>query len=120
MYGIPEDLDLTPVIGESTSHVGVGQFDLTFSFGPVGFAVQSTIKIFRDDKLLAEWQEGRWPDPSFYDVMNTDVNRCDITRSEGGDRIEFEFDNGLIMHLVEDRVPFESMQITIDGKMWII
>lgn len=61
MYGIPNDLDLSPVVGESTTHVRGGQFDLQFTFGPVSFAVPSPVKLLRDDKLVAHWEEGRAP-----------------------------------------------------------
>ena len=42
MYGIPKELDLSPVLGEFTTQVRVGQFDLQFTFGSVSFAVQSS------------------------------------------------------------------------------
>ena len=59
MYRIPKDLDLSPVVGEFTTQLRVGQFDLQFTFGPVNFAVQSPVNIFRDGKLVAHWEEGK-------------------------------------------------------------
>ena len=57
MYRIPENLDLSPVVGEFTTQVRVGQFDLQFTFGPVHFAVQSRVNLFRDGEIVA-YREG--------------------------------------------------------------
>src|SRR5258705_13982313 len=78
MYRIPKELDLSPVVGEFTTQVRVGQFDLQFTFGSVSFAVQSPINVFRNGKLVAHWEEGKWPDPGFYEIMNSEVRRCEV------------------------------------------
>ncbi len=59
MYRIPKELDLSPVVGEFTTQVRVGQFDLQFTFGAVNFAVQSPVNLFREGKLVAHWEEGK-------------------------------------------------------------
>lgn len=119
MYRIPTDLDLTPVIGEFTTQVRVGQFDLQFTFGPVNFAVQSPVKLLRDGNLVALWEAGRWPDAGFYEIMNTEVLRCEIVNDQ---LIAFEFANGMVMHLQDNSDQYESMQITLEGNPspWII
>lgn len=120
MYRIPKELDLTPVVGQFTTQIRVGQFDLQFSFGRVRFAVTSPVDLFRDGKLVAHWEEGRWPDPGFYDLMNTDVRRCEVV---GDRRIVFEFENGITMHLDDSSDQYECMQICFDGdptRWWII
>jgi len=119
MYRIPKELDLSPVIGEFTTQVRVGQFDLQFTFGNVNFAVQSPVNVFRAGELIARWEEGRWPDPGFYEVMNTEVTRCRVV----GDRlIVFEFANGVEMRLVDDSDQYECMQIGFKDppSEWII
>ena len=119
MYRIPNNLDLSPVVGKSTSQVRVGQYDLQFTFGRVSFAVESPVNLFRDGKLLAHWEEGRWPDPGFYDIMNTEVRHCEVV----SDRlIVFEFANGIQMHLEDNSDQYESMQISFEGEQsqWII
>jgi hypothetical protein len=119
MYRIPKDLDLSPVVGEFTTQVRVGQFDLQFTFGSVSFAVQSPVNLFRDGKLVAHWEEGRWPDPGFYDIMNTEVRRCEVVNDR---LIVFEFENGITMHLEDSSDQYECMQISIGGNpsSWII
>lgn len=119
MYRIPKDLDLSPVVGESTTQVRVGQFDLQFAFGPVNFAVQSPVKLFHEGKLVGRWSEGKWPDRGFYDIMNAEVRRCEVVNDS---LIVFEFDNGMKMHLEDSSDEYESMQISFEGdsSQWII
>jgi hypothetical protein len=45
------------VVGEFTTQVQVGQFDLQFTFGVVHFAIQSPVNLFRDGKLVAHWEK---------------------------------------------------------------
>ena len=112
MYRIPSNLDLSPVVGESTTQLRVGQFDLQFTIGPVSFAVQSPVNLFRDDNLVAHWEEGRWPDPGFYDMMNTEVSRCEVVNDR---LIVIEFQNGIAMHLQDSFDEYESMTISFEG-----
>jgi len=119
MYRIPDNLDLSPVVGQFTTQVQVGQFDLQFTFGPVNFAVQSPVDLFRDGKLLAHWEEGRWPDPGFYDIINSEVRRCEVVNDR---LIVFEFENGITMHLEDSSDQYECMQISFEGEQdqWIV
>jgi len=119
MYRIPSDLDLTPVVGEFTTQVRVGPSDLQFTFGPVNFAVQSPVSLFRDDKLMAYWEEVRWPDPGFYEIMNTMVRGYEIVNDQ---LIVLDFDNGIAMLLQDASDQYESMQISFkgDSTTWII
>ena len=119
MYRIPDTLDLSPVIGEFTTELRVGQFDLRFKFGPVTFAVQSPVNLFHDGKLIAHWEEGRWPEPGFFHVMNVKVQRCEVRNDR---LIVLEFENGIAMHLEDSSDQYESMQIYFEGNpsSWII
>jgi len=112
VYRIPEDLDLSPVVGVVATQVRVGAYDLQFTFGPVDFAVQSPVSLFREGRRIARWEGGEWPESGFYDVMNSEVRRCEVA----SDRlIVFEFANGLEMHLEDDSDQHECMQITFAG-----
>ena len=119
MYRIPANLDLSPVVGKFITQVRVGQFDLQFTFGVVNFVVESPVNLFRNGKPVAHWEEGRWPEPGFYDIMNTEVRRCEIVNDR---LIVFEFDNGITMHLVDNTDQYESMQISFEGEqaLWIV
>jgi len=119
MYRIPNNLDLSPAVGQFTTQVRVGQFDLQFTFGTVNFAVQSPVNLFRDGKLFAHWEEGRWPEPGFYDIMNSEVRRCEVVNDR---LIVFEFENAITMHLEDNSDQYECMQISFEGdpRRWII
>lgn len=119
MYRIPKELDLNAVVGEFTTQVRVGQFDLQFTFGPVNFQVQSPVSLFRGGVLVATWAQGRWPEPGFFDIMNSEVKRCEVVNDR---LIVLEFENGVEMHLEDNSDQYESMQISIDGTpgQWII
>ena len=119
MYRIPKELDLSPVVGEFTTQLRVGQFDLQFTFGRVNFAVQSPVNLFRESKSIGHWEEGKWPEPAFYEIMNVDVKRCEIVNDR---LIVFEFENGIEMHLEDSSDQYESMQITLEGDplTWVI
>jgi hypothetical protein len=118
MYRIPKELDLSQVVGEFTTQVRVGQFDLQFTFGNVNFAIQSPVDLFRNGTLLAHWEEGKWPEPGFYEIMNTEVKRCQVVNDQ---LIVFQFANGIEMHLKDDSDQYETMQITFeDGSWWAI
>jgi hypothetical protein len=119
MYRIPKELDLSPVVGEFTTQVRVGQFDLQFTFGKVNFAVSSPVRLLRDGKQVAYWQEGKWPEPGFYDIMNTEVRRCEIVNDR---LIVLQFENGIEMHLEDSSDQYESMQISFadNPSPWII
>ena len=108
MYRIPKELNLSPIVGEFTTQLCVGQFDLQFSFGDLRFGITSPVNLFRDGKLIGHWEEGKWPDPAFYDIMNIEITRCE-TKS---DRLTvIVFANGLEMHLADDSDQYECMQI---------
>lgn len=113
MYRIPSTLDLRPVVGEATTQLRVGQFDIQFTFGPLAFAIQSPIRLFRGGQLIAQWDGSNWPEAGFRDVMNQKVVRCDIVSDT---RIVFEFQDGLEMHLEDNSDQYESMQIACAGN----
>ena len=119
MYRIPKELDLSAVVGQFTTQVRVGQFDLQFTFGDVRFTIQSPVNLFRDGKQVAHWEEGKWPEPGFYDIMNTEVRRCEVANDR---LIVFQFCNGIEMHLEDKWDQYESMQISFAGNpsLWII
>ena len=119
MYRVPNDLDLSKIIGEFTTQVRVGQFDLQFSFGEVNFAVQSEVSLIRNGELIGSWDEGRWPDPQFFEIMNVNVVKYEIPNDQ---LIVLHFENGIELHLKDDSDHYECMQIWIEGEpgQWII
>jgi hypothetical protein len=77
------------------------------------------VNLFRDGKLLAHWEEGRWAAPGFYDLMNSEVRHCEVVDDRS---ILFEFENGITMHLEDSSDQYECLQISFKGEraQWII
>ena len=116
MYRIPSELDLKGIVGEFTTQLRVGQFDLQFMFGGVEFKVESEINLFRTGKLIGSWKPGAWPSPGFYEIMNSNV----ISWSIPNDRtLVIKLDNELEIHMVENSDQYECIQIQIEGEQWI-
>jgi len=79
---------------------------------PTGKFQDGKLRSFRDAKLVAHWEEGKWPDPGFYNILNAEVRRCEVVNDR---LIVFEFDNGVEMHLEDNLDQYESMQIAFEG-----
>lgn len=106
------------MIGSECTQIRIGQFDIQFSFGDVDFAVQSKIGLYKNEVEIGVWGEGKWPDSSFYEIMNTSVSSV---RIQGADVIVITLENGLSIHLCDDSEQFETMQISIgEEEPWII
>jgi len=120
MYRIPKDIDLSKIIGEITTQIRVGQFDIQFEIGEVGFSIWSPINLFRGGVTVGRWEENMWPSPSFVEVLNVKVANFSIPDER---TIIISFDNDLEVHLVDSSDQYESMQISIKGDKlgpWII
>ncbi len=117
MYRIPKDLDLSKAVGEFTTQIRVGQFDMQFDFGEVSFAVQSPITLLEDGKVITNWKEDSWPEEGFLKIFNVPVSKIKIPDDRN---IIIEFENKVEMHLVDSSDQYESMQITIKGEAGVV
>jgi hypothetical protein len=119
MYRIPKELDLSPILGEFTTQIRVGQFDLQFTFGDVDFMICSPVNLFRGNQVIAHWDVGRWPDAGFYEIMNAEITSCEVVNNR---LIIIEFENKIQIHLVDNSDQYESMHIRMKGdpSPWII
>ena len=119
MYRIPNDLNLSMALGEVTTQIRVGQFDLQCSFGPVNFVVESKIVLFKNHEIVGSWKAGKWPDPMFYEILNTKIDKWGAPDDK---RIVLHFENGMEMHLLDTSNQYECIQISVEGdsREWII
>ena len=113
MYRVPLDLDLSAIVGEFTTQIRVGQFDIQFSFGPVTFAIESPVSLVRQGEVIGGWSEGRWPDSGFFDTMNVNVSKWEIPNDR---TIQIHLENGIEIHLSDDSDAYECMQIYLEGS----
>ena len=119
MYRIPPYLDIAPIVGEFTTQVCVGQFDLQFTLGVVRFMVTSEVRLTKRGEVVGTWDEGRWPDPAFYDVMNAAVESYELASDQ---EIVIHLENGVQIHLFDDSDQYECIQIirSDNSARWII
>ncbi|MBQ1782622.1 MAG: hypothetical protein II007_03125 [Gammaproteobacteria bacterium] len=111
-------MNLDVMVGSECTQIRVGQFDIQFSFGEVDFAVQSRIGLFKNEVEIGTWEEGKWPDCAFYEIMNVPV---ESVRIQGAMAIVITLKSGLSIHLFDNSEQYETMQITIGGgDPWII
>ncbi|MDN5536593.1 hypothetical protein [Comamonas sp.] len=113
MYRIPQDLDLSGIVGEFTTQVLVGQFDIQFRFGKYHFAIQSDIHLIRHGEVIGIWQSGAWPPQQFFEVMNVNVVAGQMLDER---EVVIHLENGIEIHLRDDSDKFECMQIYVDGE----
>lgn len=112
MYGFPEDLDLSQMVGHETTQFCVGPYDLQFTFGTVEFAVQSTVELNRNGALIGVWKSGVWPSTDFYQVFGSPVAWVQVVDRK---RLVIALANGLELHLLDTSDQFESLQIYAGG-----
>jgi len=119
MYRIPKELDLSKAVGEFTTQIHVGKYDIQFEFGDVHFAIQSPIKVINKGEVIATWVEGVWPESGFIEIFNVPVSGVNFPDDR---TIIIIFENNLEMHLSDNSDQYESMQISIKGESgpWII
>lgn len=112
MYGFSADLDLSAAIGQETTQLCVGPFDLQFSFGAVAFAVQSKVEIWQKRQLVGSWEAGAWPDPAFYQVFGSALQHFSVLDPK---RLSLQLTSGLELLLVDNSEHYESIQIYVGG-----
>ena len=119
MYRIPKNLDLSKAIGQFTTQICVGKFDIQFNLGDVHFAVQSPILLTKNGDTIAKWSGEDWPEKGFLEIFNVNVSKVLIPDDK---TIIILFENNIEMHLIDDSDQYECMQISINGdpKEWII
>jgi hypothetical protein len=113
MYGVPKDLNLTKALGSSITRIGIGKYDIHFNIGDVDFSIQSSVKLFKNRILIATWKEGDWLEKKFQELFNIDLINYTIPDDH---TLILEFDENIELYLIEDDMPYESMQISIKGE----
>lgn len=120
MYGFPSDLDFHSLVGQFTTQICVGPYDLQFSLGDMRFIVTSPILLCRHGVEVGRWVGAGWPDASFYDVMNVAVVAVAMPDNR---TLRLTFENGVEAILADVSDLHESMQIVVGrsrGKVYIV
>jgi hypothetical protein len=109
---VPKEIDLSCAVGECSTQIKVGKFDIQFSLGKIWFAIMCPIQIFENDKEIGKWEEGSWPDKAFSKVLNVNMAGFEIPNQEF---IILRFESGVEMIIRPETGPFESLTIGIEG-----
>src|SRR5688572_19773512 len=119
MFRIPLDLDLSKAVGQFTTQICVGQFDLQFEIGEIHFAIWSPVRLVQQGAEVGSWAPDEWPHASFLEIFNIPIERYQIPNDR---LIILHFQNGIEMHLGDPSDQYESMAISIPGSAgpWII
>jgi len=109
---------LSEAIGQCTTQLRIGPFDIQFSFGKVNFNIQSRVVLKSEGKTIGQWEEGTWPDAIFYEVFNLAMVDWQLQEKS----IILRLESGIDMHLIADDEGYECMQISIEGQniLWVI
>jgi hypothetical protein len=107
------ELDLSPCIGKLTTQIRVGKFDLQFSIGTVHFAIQSLTELEKDGAIIGSWDENRWPDPAFLEIINSTVVGYQIANDR---LLLIDFENKIRLRLNDNSDKYECMSISIEGQ----
>lgn len=126
MYGVPEQLDLTPLVSTTLDYIGVGKYQLTFVFSGNPWKEK--------DRSISV--EGYWEIRDAQSVVidkavendERDVYRihrllgCTVTETKVNPPTSFTliFDNGLSLTFVDDLPGYESCHIDVgNGEIHI-
>jgi len=109
MYRVPENLDLTFIIGADLNMISLGRYDVQFVFDCKStISLQSRATVLFNGSEISAWTEDGWSSLDFQKLLNQTV----VGYSVPNDRvIEVQFDSGFTLQLHDDSDQYESMQI---------
>jgi hypothetical protein len=108
MYRVPADLDLSGVIGTDLNQICLGCGNVLLKFETATIAVESRVTVFEDGNVIATWIEGNWNSLEFQKLLSTTVVGYTVPDEC---TLEIQFSGKLKIHLHDDSVQYESMQI---------
>jgi hypothetical protein len=112
MYRVPLGLDLSKAIGQFTTQICLGRYDIQFALGEVKFAIWSPVTLIRQGVEIGSWVPDEWPHPSFVEIFNVPLAKYCIPNER---LTMLHFENGIEMHLRDDSDQYESMSISVTG-----
>jgi len=119
MYGVPNDLDLSPFVNKEIGVVNVGQFTFTLIFekGNLSIACEGQVIVFEGEKPTTVLN-GEWVDLNpLVRIQNLAVIS---TKIESGKSFSFTLLNGIKILFVDNSSDYESFQVHIGKKLIVI
>jgi hypothetical protein len=110
MYGIPENFDLSIILGFDLNMISQGRYDVQFSFdASATICLQGIASVLQNGTEIAVWsEENNWSSLGFQKLLNQSVESVLVPNNR---LIEIHFKNGLVLQLHDSSDQYESMQI---------
>lgn len=110
MYGIPENLDLSIILGSDLNMISQGRYDVQFSFdASLTICLQGIASVLQNGIEIAVWnKENNWSSLGFQKLLNQSVEGVLLPNNR---LIEINFKNGLVLQLHDSSDQYETMQI---------
>jgi len=116
MHGVPSDLIVEGLIGSDLQQICIGKHDVQFRFRSGTFiAVQGGARILKYETQVSVWtDEGSWDTLAFHELLNHSVTGYAVASNHV---LRIDFDDGLVLELIDDSDQYESMQIYPNGEL---
>ena len=114
MYRVPVDLDLSVLIGTELNLIGLGRYEVRFSFnGQTTIHLQSRATLLQNGIEIATWDEEKnWSSLSFQQLLNQAVLGYLVPDNQ---LLEIQFTDSFLLRLHENSDHYESIQIYFAG-----
>lgn len=116
MHGFAQNMEIEGLTGSDLIQICVGKFDVQFRFGSgTLIAVQGGARVLNNGTQIASWsEENSWDSPAFHKLLNQSATKYSVS-NENVFRIDFE--EGLVLELIDNSEQYESMQIYPNGDL---
>jgi hypothetical protein len=125
MYGVPEDLDLTPFIGTTLDSLGISAGQIQFVFGGNQWWKNCVVTVegyweMRDDQSAVVDKATESGDREAYKIHRLLTHAVKDTKVNPPESFTLTFDNGWTLTFADDSSGYESCHIYIgDGAIHI-
>jgi len=118
MYGLPQGVDLSFLVGKELIQVGVGSCDIVLAFdGQLSISIQTTVYHSKKGKPLAAYEVG----PSSAGVL-LPLLRSAITQFTANQEgtLNMTFSNGECVEIRDEDTHYECYQIEHEGSLIVV
>jgi hypothetical protein len=122
MYGVPEQLDLTPFIGTTLDYIGVGKFQINFVFsGNPWKETDRTIAAegyweMRDSQSVVIDKATENDDRDAYRIHRLLSRTVTGTKVNPPESFTLTFDNGWTLTFVDDSSHYETCHVSVGDQ----
>ena len=110
MHGVPQDLDLSFLLGLELFQICFGRHDMGLNFDrETSIMVLSQLSIGASDADLMRVSQFGEVYPDLFELIGSAI--CAVERLEGGKTLSLQFTNGRILQLHDDSSYYESFVI---------